>query len=156
MNQAKTNNVHFSSKTNEWYTPKHIFDDLDAEFGFTLDPCCTRQSAKCDKFFTIEDDGLKQDWSDDVVFVNPPYGRQIKHWVRKSFLESQKGSKVVMLIPARTDTSYWHDYIFGKSEVRFMRGRINFEREDGTIGDRAPFPTAIVIFNSESSTKTSE
>ena len=138
--------VHFSSKTNEWYTPKHIYDDLNAEFGFTLDPCCTPSSAKCSKYYTQEDDGLKQDWSNDTVFVNPPYGRDIKHWVKKSYEESLLGATVVLLIPARTDTSYWHDYIFDKAEIRFMRGRIKFERPDGVMGDSAPFPTAIVVY----------
>lgn len=140
--------VHFSSKTNEWYTPRDLFKKLDDEFHFTLDPCCTKYSAKCEKFFTIEDDGLKQDWDNNVVFINPPYGRDIKKWIKKAHDEFYAYKKVtcVLLIPARTDTSYWHDYIFGKAEVRFMRGRVKFEREDGTTGDSAPFPTAIVIY----------
>jgi phage N-6-adenine-methyltransferase len=140
-------NVHYSSNTNEWYTPKKVFDPLNEEFSFTLDPCCTKESAKCDKFYTQEDDGLSKDWSKDVVFVNPPYGRQIKRWVKKAYDESKMGATVVMLIPARTDTSYWHDYIFGKAtDIRFMRGRVKFEGQDGEIGDSAPFPTAIVVF----------
>jgi site-specific DNA-methyltransferase (adenine-specific) len=140
-------NVHFSSKTNEWYTPKEVFEPLHKEFNFTLDPCCTKYSAKCKKFYTEDDDGLSKDWSEDTVFVNPPYGRQIKDWVKKSYTESKKGATVVMLIPARTDTSYWHDYIFNKaSDIRFIRGRIKFERQDGTLGDSCPFPVAIIVF----------
>jgi phage N-6-adenine-methyltransferase len=139
-------NIHFSSKSNEWYTPRSIFRPLDEEFQFTLDPCCTKESAKCKKFYTIEDDGLSKDWSKETVFVNPPYGIEIKEWVKKSYESSMDGATVVMLIPARTDTSYWHDYIFGKaSDIRFMRGRVKFEKQDGTTGD-APFPTAIIVF----------
>ena len=139
-------NVHFTSNTNEWYTPNDVFEPLNKEFGFTLDPCCTNYSAKCSKFYTKETDGLSQDWSKDVVFVNPPYGREIKKWVQKAYEESLKGATVVMLIPARTDTTYWHDFIFNKAEIRFMKGRIKFERPDGTKGDAAPFPTAIVVY----------
>lgn len=135
--------VHYSSKTNEWATPQYLFDELDRDFNFTLDPCATEDNAKCDKYFTIEDDGLIQDWSNDVVFMNPPYGRDIKHWVRKAYEESLKGSIVVCLIPSRTDTTYWHDYIFGKaSDIRFLKGRIKF----GDSKNSAPFPSAIVVY----------
>ena len=76
-------NVHFSSKSNEWSTPQDFFDELNKEFGFTLDPCANKENAKCEKFYTQEDDGLAQSWDDEVVFCNPPYGREIKHWVKK-------------------------------------------------------------------------
>lgn len=136
--------VHYSSKTNEWATPQNIFNALDDEFNFTLDPCSDGENAKCEKFYTIEDDGLAQDWADDTVFMNPPNGREIKHWIKKAYNESLKGSVVVCLIPARTDTTYWHEYIFKKAcEVRFVRGRIKF----GDSKQGAPFPSAIVIFN---------
>src|SRR5690242_3985714 len=102
--------VHFSSKTNEWSTPQDFFDQLDAEFHFTLEPCATRENAKCARYFTQADDGLRQDWS-GVVFMNPPYGRAIKDWVEKVYRSSLAGATVVCLIPARTDTSYWHDFI---------------------------------------------
>lgn len=135
--------VHYSSKTNEWATPQNTFDELNAEFNFTLDPCATDENAKCDKYFTVEDDGLIQDWSNDVVFMNPPYGRDIKHWVRKAYEENLKGATVVCLIPSRTDTTYWHDYIFGKaSDIRFLRGRLKF----GNSKNSAPFPSAIIVF----------
>lgn len=135
--------VHYSSKTNEWATPQYLFDELDREFNFTLDPCCTDENAKCEKYFTIEDDGLMQDWSNEIVFVNPPYGREIKHWVRKAYEESLKGATVVCLIPSRTDTTYWHDYIFGKaSDIRFLKGRLKF----GDSKNSAPFPSAIVVY----------
>ena len=138
--------VHYSSKTNEWSTPQDFFDELDKEFNFTLDPCATSENAKCTKYFTVEDDGLKQDWSKDVVFMNPPYGREIKHWIKKAYEESQKGATIVCLIPSRTDTSYWHNYIFGKADdIRFLRGRLKF----GDSKNSAPFPSAIIIYKGE-------
>ena len=138
--------VHYSSKTNEWSTPQAFFDELNKEFNFTLDPCATRENAKCTKYFTVEDDGLKQDWSNDVVFMNPPYGREIKYWVQKAFEESLKGATVVCLIPARTDTTYWHNYIFGKADdIRFIKGRLKF----GGSKNPAPFPSAIIIYKGE-------
>ena len=104
------NRALLSSNTNEWSTPRAFFAALDAEFHFNLDPCSTRENRKCEKFFTIEDDGLQQDWGGYRVFCNPPYGREIADWVRKCSEEAKKpGTLVVMLIPARTDTAYFHD-----------------------------------------------
>lgn len=134
--------VHFSSATNEWSTPQAIFDELDEEFGFTLDPCATPENAKCAKFFTEADDGLAQDWTKDIVFMNPPYGREIGKWVKKAYESAQGGATVVCLIPARTDTAYWHDYVMKADETRFIRGRLKF----GGHTNSAPFPSAIVIF----------
>ena len=144
----------FSSITDEWETPQDIFDKLNDEFGFTLDPCCTKENAKCNKFYTIADDGLSKSWKNEVVFMNPPYGKSIGRWISKALYESQNGATVVCFIPARTDTSYWHDYIFGNAEIRFVRGRVKFQnrllpswREDGSHKvTGAPFPSAIVIF----------
>src|SRR5215207_7216592 len=98
--------VHYSSKSNEWGTPRDLFDALNGEFNFTLDPCATPENAKCEKFFTKETDGLSQCWCGQSVFMNPPYGREIGKWVRKAFESSLKGATVVCLIPARTDTAY--------------------------------------------------
>ena len=138
--------VHYSSKSNEWATPQYLFDELDREFNFTLDPCATDENTKCDKYYTIEDDGLKQDWSNDIVFMNPPYGRGIKHWIQKAYEEYDKGATVVCLIPARTDTTYWHEYIFNKAtDIRFLKGRVKF----GDSKNSAPFPSAVVVFNQE-------
>ena len=137
--------VHFSSATNEWETPDEFFEELDKRFKFTLDPCCTHKSAKCKKHFTLSENGLNQDWSRDVVFMNPPYGREIGKWVRKAYEESKKGATVVCLIPARTDTSYWHDYIFGKAKIEFLRGRIKFQNGNQQPNS-APFPSAVVIY----------
>lgn len=135
--------VMFSSKSNEWGTPQKLFDELDQEFCFTLDPCSTHENAKCKKHYTLEEDGLLQDWSGEVVFCNPPYGREISKWVEKA---ATSNATTVMLIPARTDTKYFHDYIYGKAEIRFLRGRLKFEKEKDVPGDSAPFPSMIVIF----------
>tara|TARA_Y100000401_G_scaffold55907_1_gene44278 strand:+ start:19707 stop:20198 length:492 start_codon:yes stop_codon:yes gene_type:complete len=136
--------VHYSSTTNEWATPNDLFEALDDEFGFTLDPCATDDNHKCKKYYTKETNGLIQDWRDEVVFMNPPYGRAIGKWVEKAAHETaHQDCTVVCLIPARPDTKYWHNYIFPyASEIRFLKGRVKFG--DGAAG--APFPSAIVIF----------
>lgn len=118
--------VHFSSATNEWATPQALFDELNSTYNFTLDPCSDGINAKCSKFYTIEDDGLSQDWSSDTVFMNPPYGRAISSWIAKAYEESRKGATVVCLIPSRTDTRYWHDYCMKASEICLVKGRIKF------------------------------
>ena len=133
--------VHFSSRTDEWPTPDWLFGLLDREFQFTLDPCCSDANARCARHFTRREDGLTQDWTRDVVFMNPPYGREIGHWMRKAFAAAQAGATVVCLVPARTDTAWWHTYaIYG--EIRFLRGRLKF----GEAAQGAPFPSAIVVF----------
>ena len=134
----------FSSKSDLWATPQEFFDELNAEFNFTLDPCATPENAKCKKYYTKVEDGLKQDWSGEIVFCNPPYGREIGKWVKKCYEEAQKPDTiVVMLIPARTDTSYFHDYIYKKAkEIRFIRGRLKF----GNSKNSAPFPSMVVVF----------
>ena len=137
------NELMFSSKTDLWSTPNDFFDKLNDEFHFTLDPCSTHENAKCYKHFTEEENGLLQDWGNEVVFCNPPYGRQIKYWVKKAYEESQKdNTKVVMLIPARTDTIYFHEYIYHKAEIRFIKGRLKF----GNAKNSAPFPSMVAIF----------
>ncbi len=136
--------VMFSSKTDLWSTPQDFFDNLNEEFNFTLDPCATPDNAKCKKYFTKETDGLKQNWQGETVFCNPPYGKAIKHWVKKCYEESLKpDTTVVMLIPARTDTAYFHDYVYHKAEeIRFIRGRLKF----GEAKNSAPFPSMVVVF----------
>lgn len=133
----------FSSKTDQWSTPQDFYDKLNNEFHFTLDPCSDEYNHKCEKYYTEKDDGLKQDWSGETVFVNPPYGRAIKDWVQKSYEESKKNNtKVVMLIPARTDTKYFHKYIYHKADIRFIEGRLKF----GDSKNAAPFPSMVVVF----------
>ena len=137
------NDVLFSSKTDDWETPQDFFDALNAEFQFTLDPCADANNHKCKRFFTKEDDGLSQPWGGNSVFCNPPYGRSIGEWVKKAYEEGCKeNTVVVLLIPARTDTRYFHDYILHRSEVRFVPGRLKF----GNAKNGAPFPSMVVIF----------
>lgn len=132
-----------SSETMEWETPMDLFKILDDEFHFTLDPCATEKNHKCEKYYTKEENGLLQNWGGNRVFCNPPYGRQIHKWVRKAYEESLKDNTiVVLLIPARTDTTYFHDYILHRSEIRFVEGRIRF----GEAKMNAPFASMIVIF----------
>jgi len=133
--------VHFSSATVEWETPQWLFDALNQEFGFTLDPCCTHENAKCRKHFTRIDDGLRQPWTDEVVFMNPPYGREIHGWMAKAHHAATcERALVACLVPARTDTKWWHRYAM-KHEVRFYTGRLCF----GNSLQSAPFPSALVV-----------
>lgn len=136
--------VVFSSAKDDWETPQDFFDSLNAEFGFTLDPAADDRNHKCAQYYTKEQDGLSQDWTGETVFVNPPYGRiETGRWVEKAYNESQKpGTTVVMLIPARTDTKWFHGYIEGKAEIRFVKGRLKF----GGSKDDAPFPSMVVVF----------
>jgi len=134
-----------TSTRDDWETPPEIFNPLNEEFEFTLDPCATPRTAKCTKYFTPEQDGLRQSWAGEVVFMNPPYGRQIGRWVRKAWEESRRGALVVGLLPARTDTKWFHRYILEKAEIRFLKGRIYFRRDGGKV-DRAPFPSMIVVW----------
>ena len=136
-----------TSEKDDWETPQALFDELDAVHHFTLDPCSTHENAKCEKHYTIEEDGLAQSWAGETVFCNPPYGRNIGEWVRKCSEES-KHAKIVMLIPARTDTAYFHDYIYHKAHVRFIRGRLKFER-GGAALNSAPFPSMLVTWEGD-------
>lgn len=133
-------NVHFSSKTDIWATPQDFFDALDAEFGFDVDVCALPENAKCALYYSPEQDGLKQEWC-GVCWMNPPYGREIGHWIRKAYESSRRGATVVCLVPARTDTQWWHEFAM-KGEIRFIKGRLKF----GGHQTNAPFPSAIVIF----------
>jgi phage N-6-adenine-methyltransferase len=132
--------VHFSSATDLWSTPQDFYDTLNDEFGFTLDPCATHDNAKTLMYYTEEDDGLAQDWTGEIVFMNPPYGRVIGDWMKKA---KESNATVVCLVPARTDTRWWHDHVIGGgAEVRFIKGRLKF----GGQKNSAPFPSAVVIF----------
>lgn len=139
-----------STGKDEWETPLDFFNQLDSEFHFTLDPCCTEKNAKCKKFYTKDDDGLRQTWKDEVVFVNPPYSKKTKTnpgqeaWIKKAYEESAHAT-CVMLIPARTDTKAFHKYIYGKAEIRFISGRLKFSGAKNA----APFPSMVVIFRNK-------
>lgn len=137
-----------SSKNMCWCTPQDFFDKLNAEFYFVLDPAATEKTAKCDLYYTPETDGLSQSWDrGGAVFCNPPYGRNIGKWVKKAYEEARVGNTIVLLLPARTDTAYFHDYIYGKAEIRFVRGRLRFTGESGNTNGPAPFPSMVVIYN---------
>lgn len=133
-------NVHFSSLTDEWATPQRYFDEQNSRWQFTLDVCATPENAKCARYYTRADDGLVQSWAGERCWMNPPYGRVIGDWMRKAYEESQRGALVVCLVPARTDTAWWHDYA-AKGDVTFIRGRLKF----GDGKNSAPFPSALVV-----------
>jgi phage N-6-adenine-methyltransferase len=129
-----------SSTTDMWETPKWLFDQLNNIYRFTLDVCAVPENAKCERFFTPGQDGLAQEWT-GTCWMNPPYGRKIGKWIKKAYESAQAGATVVCLLPARTDTAWWHDYCM-KGEITFLRGRIKF----GQAKNSAPFPSAIVVF----------
>jgi phage N-6-adenine-methyltransferase len=142
-NAKDLSDLHFSSDRLDWETPQDLFDDLDAEFGFTLDVCATDMTAKCERYFTPADDGLAQEW-EGVCWMNPPYGKEIVRWVEKA---ANCGATVVCLVPARVDTAWWWDHC-RHGDVRFLKGRLRF---DGASAG-APFPSAVVVFPGSGST----
>ena len=134
-------NVHFSSKTDQWSTPQDLFDKLDSIFNFETDVCADEFNAKCDRFYSEADDGLKQNWK-GVCWCNPPYGKEIPKWIEKAYKSSlDNNATVVCLVPARVDTRWWHDYCT-KGDMFFLKGRLKF----GGATTSAPFPSAIVVF----------
>lgn len=136
-------NALYSSRTEEWSTPQDIFDALHREFNFTVDAAASKENAKCKRYFDKETDGLKQSWAGETVWCNPPYGKQIGKWMKKGLLESRNPrTTVVMLVHARTDTKWFHDYVYHRSEIRFLRGRLKF----GGAQNNAPFPSMVVIY----------
>lgn len=137
-------NVMFSIKTDMWETPQDFFDKLNDEFHFTMDACAVKENAKCEKFYSPEEDALQQTWI-GTVWCNPPYSRQLHRWVEKAYLSAQNGAIVVMLIPARTDTRWFHEYIYKKTEIRFVKGRLKF----GGAKNGAPFPSMVVVFGTK-------
>lgn len=132
----------YSSKKMDWGTPQPLFDSLNTEFHFTLDPCASDKNHKCEKYFTESQNGLSQDWGKERVFCNPPYGRSIGNWVKKC---AEHDDLAVMLIPARTDTKWFHEYIYKnpRVQIRFLQGRVKFQGASNS----APFPSMVVIFN---------
>ncbi len=147
---AKINKGLMSSNTYEWGTPQELFDTLNKEFHFTLDPCATKDNAKCEIYYTKQENGLSKSWNNEIVFMNPPYGTEISKWV-------EKGSKIingtcVCLLPARTDTKWFHNFIYNKAEIRFIKGRLKFTGDNKNnkpckyFNNAAPFPSMIVIF----------
>lgn len=137
---AALSNVHFSSADGSWRTPPEVFEELNREFGFTLDACATPENALCERYYSPADNAFLRRW-EGVVWCNPPYGREIGEWVCKGRVESFLGATVVMLVPSRTDTAWWHDHVM-KGEIRFLRGRLRF----GGARHNAPFPSAVIVF----------
>ena len=117
--------VYFRRQTDEWATPPELFAALDREFHFTTDVAAIPDNAKCDHFFTPAEDGLAQQW-EGVCWMNPPYGLALRQWVQKAHSSAQGGATVVCLLPARTDTQWWHDYVLPYAEIRYIRGRMKF------------------------------
>ena len=126
-------------------TPDGLFRKLDAEFHFTLDAAASSVNAKCQRFFTVDQDGLGKDWGREHVWLNPPFGRGLGEWARKAWEASRSGALVVMLVPSSTDLDWWHDYILEADEVRFIRGRASFGSEDLTRSNYV-FPISIAVF----------
>ncbi len=138
--QASSNgSVHFSSQRLDWQTPRAVYEALDAEFGFNDDPCPV-----VDPEFCLRQDGLCRDWG-TVTFCNPPYGTEIGKWVSKAYQQWRQGKTVVLLIPSRTDTRWWHGYVMKATEIRFIEGRLKF----GDATTSAPFPSCIVVFQAK-------
>lgn len=140
-----TSTAHFTSKSMDWATPVALMAQLEEIYGpFTLDPCATAENAKAPTFYTPAENGLTHSWAGHRVYMNPPYGRSIGTWVAKAWYEAYVNGDcdVVCLIPSRTDTRYWHDYVMAADEILFIRNRIYFSDGDG----RAPFPSAVVRF----------
>lgn len=141
-NNPKNLSVMYTSKTDEWYTPIDFYEELDREFHFNLDPCSTDLNHKCEKYYTISDNDLNHSWAGYRVFCNPPYS-EIDKWVEKAFYETKNpNTLVVLLIPSRTDTRYFHNFIMNRAEIRFVKGRLKF----GGSKNSAPFPSMVVIF----------
>ena len=143
------NKALFTSNKQNWETPQGLFDKLNSEFNFDLDAAASDENHKCENYFTEEQNALEQDWSKyKSIFINPPYDSKLQTEFLKKAYETNKtyGNNIVLLIPARTDTARWHDYIFNKADIRFLRGRIKFEVDGVPHKDPAPFPSAIIIY----------
>ena len=140
----KVQEVMFSSATSEWTTPQGLYNKLNSVYSFTLDPCCTKESAKASTYFTKEDNGLAQSWEGHTVFMNPPYGRGMAPWIEKAYEEGCKDrTKVLALIPSRTDTKWFHSYCMKAQDIKFLKGRLKF----GDSKNGAPFPSMLVLFD---------
>ena len=135
-------NIHFRQDSNEWSTPQDLFDQLNKEFGFTIDVAASESNAKCRRFYSKDDDGLAQDWQREVVWMNPPFGHQIKLWMAKAYKSSIDGAIVVCLVPARTDTRWFHRSLMNAAEIRVLDKRLRFSGAKA----KAPFPAVIAVF----------
>lgn len=144
--KAGENRAMLSSTNVSWGTPKDLFDKLNEEFHFSLDAAASDKNHKCKKYYTEETDGLSHSWRGETVFLNPPYGKAIGLWMKKALDENREGATIVALVPSRTSTRWFHDYVYGKAELRFIKGRLKYTDEDGNAKDPAPFDSMIVIY----------
>jgi len=137
------------TQKDKWETPGHIYNKLNQEFNFTLDPCCEPNTAKCAKYYTMEDDGLSKSWEGETVFVNPPYSAgNIDRWTRKCYEESLKPNTIVVaLIPVSTSAKWWHSYVLNKGQLRYVERRIQFEG----AAQSAPFSNVIIVYGESGS-----
>ena len=141
------NDGRWHSRGSDWATPQELFDNLNQEFGFTLDPCASDWNAKCSNYFTEKDDGLQQNWSKHIVFMNPPYGKVLYDWMLKAYVSCLAGATVVCLVPAATDTAWWHEFAL-KGEIRYPRGRPRFLTKEGDW-QQTFSPSVVVVFRPE-------
>ena len=137
--------VLFSSQNTDWETPSVFFDNLNKEFNFDIDVCASSDTTKCENYFSLEDDAFLHDWT-GVCYMNPPYGRDIQRWVKKAAYSAEQGATVVCLLPARTDTRWWHNYVPLAAELRLIKGRLRFKRNGCNTNIPAPFPSVIIVF----------
>jgi phage N-6-adenine-methyltransferase len=133
-----------SKESDEWGTPQKLFEELNKEFNFNLDVCASQHNTKCDKYFTLEDDALKQDWK-GRIFCNPPYSK-VKEFLQKAERERGNYEIICFLTFANTDTNWFHDYCLGKAEIRFIKGRLKFTSEINKKGNSAMRPSILIIF----------
>lgn len=138
------NDGRWHSRGSDWSTPQDLFDELNAEFHFTLDPCASEWNFKCQKWLNEEMNGLEYDWKKETVFLNPPYGKILNDWMKKAYESSLNGATVVCLVPSATDAAWWHDFAM-KGEIRFLRGRPRFLTKEGTW-QQTFSPSVIVVF----------
>jgi len=141
------NDGRWHNRGSDWSTPIELFSELNDEFHFTLDPCASDWNKKCDKYFTEKEDGLKQDWDKNIVFMNSPYGKVLNNWIKKAYESSLNGATVVCLVPSATDTEWWHKYAL-KGEIRFLRGRPRFLTKEGNWQNTFS-PSVIIVFKSK-------
>ena len=143
--KAKAEKVIFSSETDEWGTPNDLFIKLNKQYNFTLDAAASDKNYKCNKYYTKETNGLTKDWTNERVFCNPPYS-EMSLWSQKCYEESKNAEVIIMLIPARTDTKYFHKYIYNIADITFIKGRLKFVSDQNSNKGSAPFPSMIVIY----------
>src|SRR3990167_6432250 len=139
------NDGRWHSRGSDWSTPQDLFDELNKEFHFNLDVCASDWNAKCKKYFTEKENGLVRDWKNNICWMNPPYGKDLAMWMNKAYRSAYKGATVVCLVPAATDTSWWHSYAMN-GEIRYLRGRPRFQTKEGTW-QQTFSPSVIVLFN---------